>query len=129
MDIDKLAHILSQCNMYGGDTPYPYSTAQAAVFRSYLAPKKLALTVLHSLDDMAGTLGPETTGPSEAVDAAAWKFERQILQGDHEAVIGGLPLGQYSYLREVVHALRQLHPKRARDLFIERHYELAGGAP
>lgn len=126
MDIEQIAHVLSQNNMLGGHTPYPYSAAQAAVFRSMLTSRKCAYEVLHSLDGLAGTR-PCTdafTAEQFASNARADAFERQILLGDAESKIAHLPLGQYAHLREVVYALRQLHPRRARDMYLERHYAL-----
>ena len=119
MDIEQIAHVLSQNNMLGGRTPYPYSAAQAAVFRSMLATRKAAFIELHSLDRVA----TEGYAPVR-FDTPACAFERQILLGDADAKIAGLPLGQYAHVREVVYALRQLHPRRARDLYLERHYAL-----
>lgn len=125
-NVEHIAHVLSQNNMLGGRTPYPYSAAQAAVFRSMLATKRGAYETLHYLDALveapvfAERAGRETHKQAE-------RFERQILLGDHDAVITGLSLGQYAHLREVVYALRQLHPRRARDLYLERHYALVGG--
>lgn len=121
MDIEEIAHVLSQNNMLGGRTPYPYSAAQAAVFRSMLATRKGAFEELHMLD---GHADPEVWLRHTEIGARASAFERSILLGDPEAKIATLPRGQYTHIREIVYALRQLHPRRARDLYLERHYAL-----
>jgi hypothetical protein len=129
MDIEQIAHVLSQINMHMGTTPYPYSYAQRCVLASYLCAKKHASAALHSRDFLADYAQVPT--PSAEADKAherARKFEQQILFGNGEDPITGVPLGQFSYLREVVAALRKLSSTRARDLYLERHYELVGGA-
>lgn len=155
IDIEDIAHTLSKINRFGGRTPYPYSVAQHAVLVSYLTGRKNAYEGLHHDDteayvgDIIGTfkteeqrfieqrvrellapvLGLARIEPPAVKDAdqRALRFEQQLLQGRSDVKIAGLPLGQLDHIREVKAMLRPLHPRRAAELFIERHEELTAG--
>lgn len=153
IDIEDIAHVLSQCNRFAGRTPYPYSVAQHAVLVSYLTSKKHAYEGLHHDDTeafvgdvistfktesqrdvealvrarLAPVLGLELFEPAAVKDAdlRALKFEQSIIQGRGDVAIAKLSLGQLDYIRDVVAMLRPMHPRRAAAAYLERHEELA----
>ena len=121
MNIDEVAHVLSQNNMYGGRTPYPYSAAQGAVLRSWLCTSVQAFDALHMLD---GTATGVMFAHHGELSGRAIAFELQLVCGRGDVPIANLDRGQLTHLREVIELVRRMHPRVARDAYLERHYDL-----
>ena len=150
VDILYIARTLSRINRFGGHTRYPYSVAQHAVLVSYLAPKKWAYEGLHH-DDTEAFIGdvinpiksqhvrdieamvrvglrvplrllPFEPSEVKAADLAALYIEQEILQG--RATMPALPMGRVESVRHAMQLVRQMHPLRAEEMYLERHQEL-----
>lgn len=154
--VEKIASTLAKINRYCGRTPYPYSVAQHAVFVSHLLPENLAFEGLHH-DDTEAYLGdiispvkrllplfgkvenrlrkraiapafgltPAEAPEVKAMDYAAFKMEEVFVLGRRDLPFPAKVI-EWPRVKEMV---APWHWTKARDMFLERHFELYGVEP
>ena len=150
--VEDVAETLSKINRFNGRTPYPYSVAQHAVLTSHLTAPVWAFEALHH-DDTEAYLG-DVIGPVKRLLPLVGRIEKRIRRRAIAPAFGlcahepvsvkdadyaalrieqvclqsrGVPIPPlHTPLSKVKDMLRPLHWRKARDLYLERHWELYG---